>query len=474
MEAPVQSYFTVIRRHWILLAAITLIPTLVAVVLVFFILKPVYEGTTKLIFPLQAASSFMRRSLSEMDMSFVGMSRLLDSSSAVYNHVAILESRTIAVRVYNYIKDEKGIDLAETYPEIMRGRDLTEEERTEKVAELMQKRIGVYDANRGVAMVSYLHTDPALAAEISNAYVEQTLAFLNELNRNTQSDLVTFLEARQVEVEDTLHNVESQIEQFKEETGILAVEEQAKQLISSYSEVESIVAQSEIDYQGSLSMARGMEAAGMDMKGYYDWLAAGENPEANPPAPAIEALGDTAIAALRGQLSDLELTRQQTLLWATANNPEVILLDSQIDSVRRELYREFSDYYDASIANLLVETSAYQAQENVAKGILADLDSRLESFPPDERQLVEMERDRSVQEAIYLVITQELEQAKIQELRNEEPFSILDSALVPTKPVRPRKLVVTFGTFLVAFWFGIAVVFLKKDSQFQKRAGNGA
>jgi uncharacterized protein involved in exopolysaccharide biosynthesis len=216
-----------------------------------------------------------------------------------------------------------------------------------------------------------------------------------------------------------------------------------------------------------------MEAAGVDMEDYYNWLAAGENPESNAPVPAIEALGDTTIATLRTELSNLELDRQQTLLWATQDNPEVQLLDSQIESVRRELYREFSDYYDATIANLLVETSAYQTQMNVAQGILNDLNVKLESFPPDERRLVELERDRSVQESIYLVITEELEQAKIQELRDQEPFSVLDTALVPLKPIRPRKLVVTLGTFLVAFWFGIAISFLI-DNKAQRKAAIGA
>lgn len=472
MDAPVQSYLLVVKRHWKLLAVITLIPTAIALVLVFFIFTPVYKGTTNVIFPLQTATSFMRRSLSEMDLTYVGFSRLLDTTGTIYNHIAILESRTLALRVYNYLKEEKGIDLTTTYPELWQKREITDEERVQKLTRIMQKRISVYDTNRGIAEVSFMHTDPALAADVANAYVEQTLAFLNELNRNTQSDLVAFLGARQVEVEEELHLVEAEIQLLKEETGILAVEEHARQLISSYSEVESMVAQSEIDYQGSLSMARGMEAAGMDMEDYYEWLAAGENPGSNPPVPAIEALADVTIAALRTELSNLELTRQQTLLWATPDNPEVLLLDSQIASIQRELYREYADYYDATIANLMVETSAYQAQMNVAEGILAELDSRLENFPPDERRLVEMERDRSVQESIYLVITEELEQARIQELREQEPFTVLDSALVPIKPVRPRKLVVTLGTFLVAFWFGLAVVFWR-DNSIQKMAGNG-
>lgn len=472
METPVQSYFSVILRHWKLLAAIILIPTLLVVILVLFILTPVYMGKTTIIFPLKTASSFMRRSLSEMDIPLMGMSRLLDTSATLYNHIAIIESRSLALRVNVFLKTEKGIDLMSTYPELWKDKDLTDDERLYKLAKILQERVHVGDANRGMATVSFLHTDPLTASETSTAYVLETLKFLNDLNRNTQSDLVLFLEARQVEVERDLEFVETDIQFLKEETGILSVEEQARQIISSYSEIETLIAQTEIDYQGSLSMARGMEAAGMDMEDYYDWLAAGESPRDNPPVPAIEALGDATVTALRSQLSDLELARQQALLWATPDNPDVIRLNFELESVRRELYREFSDYYDASVANLIVETSAYQAQLNVAEGILVELDARLQNFPPDERRLIELERDRSVQESIYLVITQELEQARIQEMREEEPYTILDEALVPTKPVRPRKVVTTLGTFMIMFWLGTVFIFWK-DNRIRQQAERG-
>ncbi|HDS30934.1 MAG TPA: hypothetical protein ENN67_07830, partial [Firmicutes bacterium] len=339
MDIPPQSYFVVIGRRWKLLAIVTLIPTLLAMILVFFILKPVYEAKASVVFPLKRASSFMRQSLAEMDIPVGIMAGIMDTTPTIYNHIVIIESRTLALRVADYLKNEKNIDLLSTYPDIIASRDYTtDEERRRALAERMQKRVRVDDPERGLAVVIYLHSDPKIAAETSNAYVAVTLSFLNELNKTAQQDFSDVLEQRQVEVERQLAEAEQKIMEAKSETGILAVESTAEQIIRSYADIEALVAEAEIQSKGAMVRARAMEAAGMDMEDYYLWLAAGESPQGDPPVPLMEALADAAISRLRSELSDLELQRQQMMLWATPDNPQLLALENQIDTVRKNLY----------------------------------------------------------------------------------------------------------------------------------------
>jgi len=458
MDAPAQSYFSVVGKYWKSLTLITIIPTIIVVLLVFLVLTPLYKGKCSVIFPLKSASSFMRASLTELDIPVSGMSQLLNTQPTLYNHIAIIESRTLAERVYNYMLSEHGVDLLPTYPKIAES-DRSEEQKMQRLFTQLKKKVDVDDSDRGMAVVTFIHKDAEISAMVANAYVTETLAFLNEVNQSTQGELVVFLEARQTEVEETLRETESEIQVVKEDTGILSVEEHARQLISSYADIEALGAQAEIDYQGSLSQANAMANAGMDMEEFYEYLEVGQEPPGEAPVPAIEALEDSAVGNLRAELAEAEMMRQQMLLYSTPDNPDMIILENQIGALTRELYREFSGYYDASVASLMVETTAYRAQLDVAEEIKLELDRRLDEFPPDERRLIELERDRDVQESIFLVVTQELEQARIQELREEEPFTVLDEALVPTKPFKPRKLMLTFATFGIAFWIGIFVIF---------------
>ncbi len=473
MDESIQSYFGVVQRYWKVLLAVTLIPTLTMVIVLLFFISPVYEGSTSVIFPLGRSSSFMRRTLAEMDIPVSGMAGLLDSSPTLYNHIAIIESRTLALRVNDFLQENEGIDLFQTFPKLVRDDELdTVEDQRRALAKRMMRNVVVDDLDRGMAVVKFAHTDPEIAALVANTYVTETLAFLNEINQITQSDLVSFLQLRQAEVDNTLQEVEQEIMVVKETTGILSVEEQARQIITSYADIEALVAQAEIDYQGSMSMARGLAVAGMDMEEYYTWLQAGEGTESDiPPVPALDALADQTIGRLRSELNNLELMRQQAMLYSTPENPEMVLIEAEINATRRELYRELAGFYDATVANLMVETSAYQAQLDVAEEILSELDLRLEEFPPEERHLIELERDRDVQESIYLVITQELEQARIQQMREETPFTVLDEALVPTKPVRPRKFVLTGGTLGISLFLSLIIIFGIDSTRRRRLAG---
>jgi uncharacterized protein involved in exopolysaccharide biosynthesis len=399
------------------------------------------------------------------------MASIFDTEPTLYNHIVIMESRNMAMRVRQYLIDNAGFDILDTYRDIKNKDVDSEDDRLRKLTERMMKRVNVEDSDRGAAKIQFLHHDPDIAAQVVNAYIQTTLDYLNEINHDTHRQLAEFLAGRKEQVDADLASVETDIETTKEETGIISVEESARQLIQAYSDIEILLAQSEIDYEGSLSTARSMENAGRDMEEYYSYIATGNEDGGLPPVPSIDSLQDAAIAKLRGDLADLEFQRQQTMLYTTPDNPEMLIINQQIESVRRELYKELSGHYDAEIASLMVESTSYNAMKNVANDFLHELDSRLDAFPPDERRLIELERDRDVLESVYLIVTQELEQAKIAELRDETPFTVLDPALPSEKPVKPRRVMIPAATMAISFWVGILIIFWVNAVDIRRTSG---
>jgi uncharacterized protein involved in exopolysaccharide biosynthesis len=93
---------------------------------------------------------------------------------------------------------------------------------------------------------------------------------------------------------------------------------------------------------------------------------------------------------------------------------------------------------------------------------LAQLDRRLASIPTLQGDLVRLIRDQKVYEQLYLLLTAELEQARIRETMNTPTVQVLDRAVPPERHSWPRKGILTAAAACVAF-LGAAAWVVAKD-----------
>ena len=93
---------------------------------------------------------------------------------------------------------------------------------------------------------------------------------------------------------------------------------------------------------------------------------------------------------------------------------------------------------------------------------LAQLDRRLASIPTLQGDLVRLIRDQKVYEQLYLLLTAELEQARIRETMNTPTVQVLDPALPPERPSWPRKGILSAAAALIAC-LGASTWLLAKD-----------
>jgi uncharacterized protein involved in exopolysaccharide biosynthesis len=84
------------------------------------------------------------------------------------------------------------------------------------------------------------------------------------------------------------------------------------------------------------------------------------------------------------------------------------------------------------------------------KDELDQLEHRLGSIPELQGELLRLIRDTKVFEQLYLMLTSELEQARIQETMNTPTVQLLDRAVPPERPSRPRKGLLTLAAGVLA------------------------
>lgn len=94
---------------------------------------------------------------------------------------------------------------------------------------------------------------------------------------------------------------------------------------------------------------------------------------------------------------------------------------------------------------------------------LDQLKRRIATLPALQSDLSRMVRDQKIQEQVFVLLTTELEQARIRETMDTPTVQVLDRALPPEKHVRPRRAVIAILTTMIAFLALSAYVGLRPE-----------
>lgn len=149
-------------------------------------------------------------------------------------------------------------------------------------------------------------------------------------------------------------------------------------------------------------------------------------------AVVLEGQAKAAIegaAILEGQILASEVQLKTLETFATQRNPDVIRLRESIEEMRRQLRR--MGYGKETTGAGKVSSGGRESDFSVLLG----------SIPSTGLDLVRLIRDAKIQETIFTLLTQQLEQTKIAEAKDTPTVKILDRAVVPEWKTRPKVLI---------------------------------
>ena len=78
-------------------------------------------------------------------------------------------------------------------------------------------------------------------------------------------------------------------------------------------------------------------------------------------------------------------------------------------------------------------------------------------------ELGRLMRDMEVQNTLYTFLTQQYEEAKIQEAKDTPTVQVLDEAKIPIKKYRPRRALLVVSTFLLILLINVIFVIAKTN-----------
>jgi capsular exopolysaccharide synthesis family protein len=290
-------------------------------------------------------------------------------------------------------------------------------------------RVGRPNADANIVTVRVEHTDPLAARDAANTLVARYLARRNAAQGTQARSAVAFLQRQLDTLTRQLAAAERDLQRFSEREGIADLETQANTGVTRLAELQA--ARNTLDaerraLQALVTRSRA-EARATDSPSPYRDLAG---------FPTL--LRNQAVAELLRNLAELDNDRNALLLRRTPEDPDVITRTQRIVDVERQL-RSTAETY---LAGLTDQVRAIDAQLRASGQELARLPAR-------QVELARLQRTPRALEEIFGVLQTRLKEAQVAQAVEDGSVRLIDPAVAPAKPVKPKSVLV----------LGLAVVF---------------
>ena len=291
---------------------------------------------------------------------------------------------------------------------------------------------------------------PEEAQRISQAVVDNFLLMQTDMNQQTQSLLMKFLDDRIRTAKREAEDAEAKLAAFSREHKIYSPGDQAKAAIEQMSAFDKAIGEVQV---AAKSAQASLEAANEKLG---EQKSASKSYQISDNA-TVQKLRDQIVAkriqivGLEQNYTDLhpsvqqarkELEQLQNLLSA-----EVIAsVESNATTLNPTQSQLLSNRALAAV-NLAVAA----ASEKALKAQQTKKEEELGTFPDDVMDYMRLSRESTIKNEVYLNLVKQYEQNKIQAAMESMDIQIVDAANLPDieRPVAPRKKLITAIGFAV-------------------------
>jgi capsular exopolysaccharide synthesis family protein len=156
-----------------------------------------------------------------------------------------------------------------------------------------------------------------------------------------------------------------------------------------------------------------------------------------------------AIADVEAQIRQKEVQIGVSQRLMTGANREVYLLQEEVRELRVQLAQ-------------LQHGEPELSQAKHSKKLENQIHLSLTEAPEIKLQYTRLQREALVQNKLFTLLAQQLEQAKIEEARDETAFQVLDRAVPPERKSKPARTLMVFLAMLVSLFVGIMLAFVSE------------
>lgn len=278
-----------------------------------------------------------------------------------------------------------------------------------------------------LVQISYQDSIPERAEQFTNAladaYIQQSIDF----NTEEASKTLGFIDNQLSEVKKNLEASAISVENFKQTHNTMDISAETKTSIEKLSVYDQQLAQIEIEADQAKRVSELLK------KGDFSALSI---------APL--QLSDQLVNSLMFSLSEAERKKKALMVEYTERHPEVVQQTLQIERLKKEILSNLTS----------LQQGINERKQSIQKVINRD-EAYFKKLPETERQYVERARTFEINEKIYSYLLEKQSEASIAKASTVSSNRIVDRALVPLEPIKPKKLLIFIISGFVGLVLGI-------------------
>ncbi len=307
---------------------------------------------------------------------------------------------------------------------------------------------------------------PEEAQMISQGVVDNFLAMQTDMNQQTQSLLVKFLDDRIETAKEESEEADAEVAKYSREHKIYSPDEQVKVAVAQLGAYDKAISEQQVDYQSADAELATVNAKINEQK-------AG--------SLAYNINDNKTVQDIRDQIVAKEVEIVKLRQQYTDKHPSVIAARQALAALQQNLKQEVGAVVASEATSLNPTQSALmtqQAQASAKKAVAEAARSALESerdkqdakmgsLPDDIMKYVQLQSDAKIKREVYTNLVQQRENKSIQEAMESMDIQIIDEADLPdvTQPAFPKRLrMIAIGGILgIILSFGYTMVYYKRQ-----------
>lgn len=237
------DYFIVLLKYRRLVFKIT-VGTAVLTAAISLTMTNTYKAETRIL-PPQQNSGMASGMLSQITSAAGGLANMAGGLLGMTNpndmYVGMIQGRTIADNII------KRFNLKERYASSI-GKLIAGDVLIEDIRKALKENVVISaDSKSNIITISVEEEEPKLAADMANAYVEEFINLTKDMTSTEAAQRKQMYEDQLKDTKAALTKAENELKAFQEKTGALAMDEQAKSILSGLADLSARIAAKEVE-----------------------------------------------------------------------------------------------------------------------------------------------------------------------------------------------------------------------------------